>query len=302
MVRKFSEIAVVATLLAGLMAACGGSDPEAPSTLPSKWAPADVREVRALADRSESGAAGCAAFSEVPASALAGQQERFGWRAAPSAVGDCDRGDEIIEYATFDTRRERDAFIAERTSVLCRRAAAVAAPIPPFAWVRGEGRSAWSAQADSKVSAMTIARRLGGSVEIKRCDLTDTLGWRQSGVESVRALAFKISSAGIRCAGFSIVDRATLRGVGDDRKVPSAVGTCTTGDSSTPAAEQSPPMVVAAFDARSQSRAAFVRDALGPNCAAGSVTVVGEGWAVIAPTASAAQVAGALGGASAGGC
>lgn len=273
---------------------CGQQERARAERLPRAWKAVDVRRAERLATSSGAGEGACTGFKVIEPTALKVSRARYGWTVVPTAIGDCDRGSEIIEFATFRSSADRDQFIAERTASLCRRAAAVSAPLPPFAWVRGGSPVPWSAQSDAEVTATSISKRAGGSVTVRRCDLDDPLGWRRSGVRVLRDLALRVGTAGIRCNGFAIVDRLSLKPQPSDDSAPAALGTCdTTPATSAAGPAQSVPMVFATFDARSEDREAFIA---GAKVAGQRCVVLGQRWAVVAPPSASSQVAKVLGG------
>ena len=70
------------------------------------------------------------ARAEGAAVTIAGRSE-VRLREAQRALGECDLGDGAIEIGVFANARDRAAFVDERTDGLCRRAAALQAPVPP---------------------------------------------------------------------------------------------------------------------------------------------------------------------------
>ncbi|MFM8973780.1 MAG: hypothetical protein ACKOOG_14370, partial [Actinomycetota bacterium] len=180
----------------------------------------------------------------------------------------------------------------------------VEAEIPPFAWVTGE---AWSVQSDSRASARRIARATGGEADVRRCDLDDTLGWTEEGVRTVRSIVTRTAGA-VPCSGFGLLDRESVVDGNDDLATPAAIGACTI----TAASPQDPSgatgatadatVIVAAFDADSQTRAEFLEEALtgAAVCARPSTAVVGTrdgvDWAMVVPTQYAEPAANAADG------
>lgn len=311
---------LAATLLTGVLAACGG-DGTASKTLqplPAEWSASGERTVERIAGEIRGDDAEvCRPVTFLSPASLEPARERYGWLIAPEALANCnfEPGDdpEVLEIGAFRTAADRDAFVDERTRGICRRAAAVQAEIPPFAWVTGE---AWSVQADSRASARRIARATGGETDVRPCDLDDTLGWTEEGVRTVRAVVSRASGA-VPCSGFGLADREAVVDGNDDLATPAAIGTCTiparpaatTGVSGATGATPAVPdavVLVAAFDADSQSRAEFLEDALtgAAVCARPASAVVGtlEGgleWAMVVPSqyaeATAAATLGSVG-------
>lgn len=306
---------VAATLLVGALAACGGGDTASKTLqpLPEQWSASGKRIVERVAREIRgSDSAKCTPVTYLNPSSLEPARERYGWLIAPEAIADCnfEPGDdpEVLEIGAFRTAADRDAFIDERTTSICRRAAAVQATIPPFAWVTGD---AWSVQADSRASARTIARATGGRPDVRACDLNDTLGWTKEGVRTVRSVAGKAGGA-VRCSGFGLLVRDDVTQGTKGIATPAAIGACTiagaspqnaTGATGATNATSNATVIIAAFDAKSQTRADFLEEALtgAAVCARPASAVVGtrEGgldWAMVVPTQFAAAAAAATGG------
>lgn len=294
-----------AVLLSAVLGACsGGSDAADPSdlTYPAAWSAADRQRVDAVAGEIRDARAGaCGQVSFVDPVKLAPAVQRYGWRVVPGALGDCNFDEEqTIEIGVFDSDAQRDRFIDERTSSICRRAAAVQASAPPFAWVRASGVTV---QADTRSVARQVARAIDGRVDVRRCDLDDTLGWRRDGVTRVRELGARFVNE-VPCGGLGLVDRE--RFAPGAAAAPAAVASCllispddATGATGViPGADGDRTVYVAAFDRRSQSRAAFVRSVVDDAelCRTARTIIVGDGWAIAAPTEVAGAVATATGG------
>ena len=310
--RRSARGIFAAVLLAGVLAACGGDDTASQTLqpLPAEWSASGERTVERVArDIRGDEAEVCRPVTFLSPASLEPARQRYGWLIAPEAIANCNfaPGDdsEVLEIGAFRTAADRDAFVDERTRGICRRAAAVDAEIPPFAWVTGE---AWSVQSDSRASARRIARATGGKTDVRRCDLDNNLGWTEDGVRTVRSIATRTAGV-VPCSGFGLLDRESVVGGNGDLATPAAIGACTI----TAATSQDPSgatgasadatVLVAAFDTKSQTRAAFLEEALtgAAVCARPATAVVGtrEGgldWAMVVPTQYAAAAAAATGG------
>ena len=294
------------TLLAVGLAACGGgssSDDIALQPMPAAWSAKAKAEVDSLIARTgaKSGET-CAPTTFLSPGALDSSRARYDWRIAPTAAADCDRAGETLEYVTFDSSRDRDRFVDERTTALCTAAAATGAQLPPFAWVKNATGDAWSVQADVPATAKAVAKALGGVTDVRKCDRNDTLGWTKTSIAAVRGLTAKVVGANVPCSGFRLLTRdAVTQGV-KGIKTPSAVGVCaiTTAAGATAVAGGTPAqtMVLATFDAKSEPRDQFVEEALSGTaaCSAPATAVVGKDFAIIGPTEYAAKVAEVTGG------
>jgi hypothetical protein len=309
-VRRTAGRVLATTVLIGAVAACGGGDTASRTLqpLPAEWSASGQRTVERVAREIRAGDAEvCRPVSFLNPASLGPARERYGWLIAPEALANCNfepgEDSEVLEIGAFRTAADRDAFVDERTRGICRRAAAVAAEVPPFAWVTGD---AWSVQADSRASARRIARATGGEADVRTCDLDDTLGWTREGVRTVRAIVSRASGA-VPCSGFGLADRETVVDGTEGLATPAALGTCaisvSSGASGATGAVPDAVVLVAAFDGESQSRAEFLEDALtgASVCARPASAVVGtlEGgldWAMVVPTEYAeATAAAALG-------
>jgi hypothetical protein len=302
-----ATVLVLATAL-GLSACGGGDDTPALQPLPQQWSKAAVARVESLATRSGRSGTECTPLKFVDPPALDPARAKYDWLIAPTAVADCDRGEETVEFATFRSTADRDRFLDERTNTLCERAAAIGATVPPFAWVTGDGGGAWSAQADSRATARALARAMDGSTDVRPCDPKDTLGWTKQGVARVRELGGKMANTGLPCAGFALVPkRDVTQGVA---KAPAAVASCSisveppstgaTGTTGATGAAPSPTttLYAAVFDGQGQTRDDFVSAVLSGTgaCAVRATAVLGKDFAIVLPEAYAALVAGGVGG------
>ena len=319
-VRRTAGRVLATTVLIGAVAACGGGDTASRTLqpLPAEWSASGQRTVERVAREIRVGDAEvCRPVTFLNPASLGPARERYGWLIAPEALANCNfepgEDPEVLEIGAFRTAADRDAFVDERTRGICRRAAAVQAEIPPFAWVTGD---AWSVQADSRASARRIARATGGEADVRTCDLDDTLGWTEEGARTVRAVVSRASGA-VPCSGFGLLDRDAVVDGTDGLATPAALGTCTiqarpaaaSGASGATGATPAVPdtvVLVAAFDGESQPRAEFLEDALtgASVCARPASAVVGtlEGgldWAMVVPTqyaeATAAATLGTVG-------
>ncbi|MFM7270443.1 MAG: hypothetical protein ACKO2C_02260 [Actinomycetes bacterium] len=266
-------------------------------TYPSAWSAANRQRVEEVAGEiRDARTAACAQVNFVDPLKLAPAVQRYGWRAVPGALGDCSFDeDETIEIGVFGSDSERDRFVEERTRSICRRAAAVQASAPPFAWVRAPGVTV---QADTRSAARQVARAIDGQVDVRRCNLKDTLGWSRGGVERVRKVGAEFVNE-VPCAALGLMDRD--RFAPGESAAPAAVASCllireggglgVTG--TVPDDDGARTVYVAAFDRRSQTSSAFARAVLDDAelCRTPRTLVIGDGWAIAAPTDVAAAVA-----------
>lgn len=303
-----AAVAAMAITLAGLLAACGGDDsagrPEL-QPLPERWAAADRAEVRRIARSIRSaGSERCSDVGFVSPADLARGRALNDWRIAPRAIGTCDIAGEAVEVGVFASADDRDRFMDERTTVLCRKAAAVGVEVAPFSWAYG---GTWSLQADEPRTARASAARLDGETRIRRCDSEATLGWTRAGVRVVRRLVADFSDTPaeqVPCSGFALVDRDRVLAGADRGEVPAALGTCTIIGPEGATGSGTQTAYVAAFDRRSMRPAAFVGSLLdGPGaCRYALTAVAGDGWVVVAPSAVTGAVVDATGGTVLRGC
>lgn len=290
---------VVVAVTAGLvvLGACGGggSAPTARQPLPKAWPASARREAEGLAarlHRQQPDACAQVRFLDPPT--LDPTRARYGWNVAPRALGECDLGDGAIEIGVFANARDRAAFVDERTDGLCRRAAALQAPVPPFVWLTKDD---WSMQFDRKAQADRAVRALGGEVSVRPCNLDDRLGWTPKAVATLRAFEGPLANA-TKCGGLALVDRRTLVAAGAVR-TPSAVASCVI-TSDPPGNDRN--VLLAAFQPGSQPRDQFVEEVLTSEGACTrpltAVTGTRDGveFAVLGPSELAPQIATAVGG------
>lgn len=296
---RVMRVTATVVLLATALGACGGGSggdaAPAREALPTAWSAAGQRDARAVAARIRAAQPGaCTPLRFLAPGSLEGARDRYGWNIAPRALGDCDVSGESIEIGVFADAADRAAFVDERTDGICRRAAAVQAPVPPFVWVT---KGDWSIQVDKRTTARRLARTLGGEVSVRPCDLGNLLGWTRRGVTTLRAFEGPLANVA-KCGGFGLVDRRSLVAAGAVR-TPAAVASCLI-TSNQPGEDRN--VLLAAFDAGSQRREQFVGEVLTSEgaCAEPLTAVTGTrdgvDFAVMVPTDLAQAVATALGG------
>ncbi|MBJ7282382.1 MAG: hypothetical protein JHD40_04645, partial [Acidimicrobiia bacterium] len=267
----------------------GGSEITVAQTLPTAWSSAAKKDVNALARKIQgSDAKSCKQVVFLEPGNLVAAQQRYNWMIAPTALADCDAFANTLEIATFKSSKDRDAFVKERSESICRRAAAVNAPLPPFQWATGEK---WSVQGDTRSGVDRAAKRLGGEASTYACPKNETLGWKKAGVTNVRAVAASITEASLTCQGFALMERETFLQGRDGAKTPTALGACLSTDGKA--------LFVAGFEKGSMPKDDFVAEILGDKtvCAAPSQAIIGPDWAAIVPVPLAPAVATATGGA-----
>lgn len=283
--------AAAALLLAGVgLAACGDSASKitVAQTLPAEWSSAAKKDVNALARKIQgSDAKSCEQVVFLAPGALAAAYERYGWNIAPLSVADCDAFGNTLEISTFESSKDRDAFVTERSESICRRATALDAPFPPFQWAVGEK---WSVQGDTRSGVDRVAKRLSGEASTFKCPKNETLGWSMAGIKNVRSVSTKITISGVKCQGFAIMEREIFLQGRNGSKTPTALGACISTDDKT--------LFVAGFDKASMAKDDFVAEILSSKavCASPSQAVIGPDWVVIAPAPLASAVVTATGG------
>ena len=284
-------VAVTTLFIAGAgLAGCGGSGSNitVAQTLPTAWSSAAKKDVNAIARKIQgSDAKSCKKVVFLEPANLVAAQQRYNWMIAPRALADCDAFANTLEIATFESSKDRDAFVKERSESICRRAASVNAPLPPFQWATGDK---WSVQGDTRGGVDRVAKRLSGEAETRRCPKNETLGWSKTGVANVRAVAGVITQANVQCEGFALMERKAFLQGREGAKTPAALGACLSTDGKA--------LFVAGFEKGSMPNDDFVAEILGDKtvCAAPSQAVIGPDWVAIAPAALAPAVATATGG------
>ena len=300
------------TLLAVGLAACGGAssgDSKAIEPMPKAWSAAGKAKIdQLIAKTVRATGKECAPINFLSPQALETTRQRYDWRIAPTAIADCERDPETIEWATFSSTSDRDRFVDERTTGLCARAAATGADLPPFAWVKSTKGMAWSVQADDPATAKSFAKALGGETDVRRCDRNDTLGWRRSGIANVRGVAAKLVGAGVPCSGLALIPRKQVVGDAPTAKTPAAVAECSvttpSGATGATGGTATSIILIAAFDKQSQTVDAFLKDTIDGTgfCQTPTSAVTGSNFAVILPTPYAETAAQATGGTVARSC
>ena len=284
--------AATALLLAGVgLAACGDSASKitVAQTLPAEWSSAAKKDVNALARKIQgSDAKSCEQVVFLNPGNLVAAHLKYNWMIAPNAMADCDAFGDTLEISTFKSSKDRDAFVKERSESICRRAAAVDAPLPPFQWATGEK---WSVQGDTRGGVDRAAKRLGGEASTYACPKNETLGWKKAGVTNVRAVAASINRGNVKCDGFALMERETFLQGRDGAKTPTALGACVSTDDKA--------LFIASFGKGSMPKDDFVAEILSSKnvCASPSQAIIGPDWAAIVPVPLAPAVATATGGA-----
>lgn len=284
-------VAVTTLFIAGAgLAGCGGSGSNitVAQTLPTAWSSAAKKDVNAIARKIQgSDAKSCEQVVFLDPGNLAPAHLKYNWMIAPRAMADCDAFGNALEISTFESSKDRDAFVKERSESICRRAAAVEAPLPPFQWAVGEK---WSVQGDTRTGVNRVAKRLGGEASTYACPKNETLGWTTAGVATVRSVAKKITRSGIKCEGFALMEREAFLQGRDGAKTPTALGACVSTDDKA--------LFVAGFGKGSMPKDDFVAEILSSKtvCASPSQAIIGPDWAAIVPAPIAPAAATATGG------
>ena len=283
--------AAAALFIAGAgLAACGDSESKATvaQKLPTAWSRAAKKDVNTIALKIKgSDPKACKAVVFLEPGNLVAAQQRYNWMIAPKALADCDAFGDALEIATFASSKDRDAFVKERSEGICRRAAAVDAPVPPFQWATGDK---WSVQGDSRGGVNRVAKRLGGEASTHTCPKNETLGWKKSGIERIRSVAGMITNSNTKCDGFAIMERSSFLEGRAGAKAPTALGACLSTDGKA--------LFVAGFGKGSMSKDDFVTEILASKtvCASPAQAIIGPDWAAIVPAPLAPAVVSATGG------
>ena len=167
--QRWLVVAVVA--LAALGASCTGDDgSDAAATTSTTSSPewdsvassTAAQVARDLARRVDDG---CTDYALYPRRTYVASAEQIG-SDVPLAVGSCMLRGEEVEISVFANREKRDAFVDQRSEIICTRASRVEYELPGLYWVAAEN---WSLQPDSEALARDLARLVGGEFVARTC-------------------------------------------------------------------------------------------------------------------------------------
>src|SRR4051794_3092515 len=174
MVRNWIAVVVTVLGLAGCSSSGGSAAFELPKLQGKDWTPAGLATAKAASDAIAAAMPGqCAEAGVSNFGDLAFGMERVRSRVIPTGQMTCDVNGEVVEISTFTTARERDRFVDDRSTGLCRLAKAQAKrykarlAFPGLRWAVGAGNV--TLQPDSETIARRLAAITGGRYEGRGC-------------------------------------------------------------------------------------------------------------------------------------
>ena len=227
--RRSQRTQVLAAALAALsLTACSGggknaTDESEPPTSAKPWATDAMQEARSLSAKLHRSHLGCKDFGEVSPADYVG----YGGRnlTLPEAVARCTSLKEDVEISLLADAAAAKAWVEERRTFLCAKAADAGVLLPGFPYVLA-GRGVL--QPDSDPVGRKVADALAGTFDYARCS-SGTGGWDDAAAATVIGFGKAIDDAGYDCANFELRDPDFT--IDDFRRkglpAPLAVGTCT---------------------------------------------------------------------------
>src|SRR4051812_9696971 len=128
MVRNWIAVVVMAVVVVSGCSSDGGSDAAPLPKLTRKdWTPAGLATARATVDTITQALPGqCADLGVGDISALPANMQIVHSTIEPTAQMTCTVNDEVVEISVFESAHDRDRFVDDRSSGLCRLAKAQA--------------------------------------------------------------------------------------------------------------------------------------------------------------------------------
>jgi hypothetical protein len=195
----------------------------------------------------------------------------------------------------FASARDRERFVDDRSTGLCRLAKAQAKKyksrlqFPGLRWDVGAGNV--TVQPDSQSLARRLAAITKGRYDGRGCAKDITVDWDSDAITALDALGARIAAAGHGCSFVDLTPRESLDQTRKltDRQLPIALGHCSFDDTTIEliTSARSTPQVKAFVDQRVRSNCT-VDPAVG--------RIEGDGFAVLAPGTVAEQVHAVVGG------
>lgn len=284
---RFRVVAAIAAMAS--LAACSSSDPIGDR---KDWDPDAASTVQSLAgDLDAKVAGGCTNLRPTNFATFAMSVRRAGFHEVPQAQASCDIGDESVEISAFRTDADRDAYVDDRTKVICRIALHPRDPsktikgFPGLRWVLGDG---YTVQIDTQQTGRVVATALDGTYAGRPCD-DDAQDWDAAAADRILELLRRLDHSD--CPAPQLDNHDTARVQQFTRQtLPAASAACAADDSAVHIVE---------YGRQITDHAEYLRAQADYWCVRGGDTtaVSGPTWGAIAESAAlAARVAAALGG------
>lgn len=192
---------VVAVLVA--VAGCGGGSSH--EDVSPNWSAPAVATTKALSNKLAAAFKGdCTDYGTLDRVTYLSSAGKIHSTIVPQAVANCTVLTEGIEISIFPSAATRDAFIKQRSDILCARAAKAKVVFPGLHWVVA---SNWSMQPDSEGVSRRIAAALDAKYVLRACPKAGPVDWDATATEQVDQLGAAIQHAGLGCNDFQLVDR-----------------------------------------------------------------------------------------------
>jgi len=298
MVRKWVVTAVVAVLALGLTGCdSGGGSTAAPVKLTRKdWTPSGLATAKATTAAIAQALPGqCADASVSDFSQLPNAMEVVHSTVEPTAQMTCTVNDEVVEFTVFESTRDRDRFVDDRSTGLCKLARAQAkkyksrVTLPALRWDVGKGNV--TLQPDSQGLARQLSLITGGAYDGRACAGSITADWNSRAITTLDALGRRIATAGHGCPSVALGSREEFGKSArlTDAQLPAAFGTCDFDGAQ---------VAIVTFARSTPQVKKFVNEQVSKACVGDPATgrIEGDKFAVVAPGTIAEQVHAAVGG------
>jgi hypothetical protein len=294
--RRLSRRAVwLSAAVAAVVLAAGCSSASTPSPsemmkrVPKTWSPAAAAKLEGLAGRLQpSPVAGCTDYALTEPSVYAATFVTLQKATVvPRAVGTCTAENENLELVLFKDSKQRDTFIEERRTLICRVAAQKKVKFPGLRFAVGKD---WSVQPDSQAVAIDLARQMKGTYRLAACDGIKQPDWNAAALDRIGGVATRLTDAGYRC-DFEPSDRDLLRALPHYQQIglAGALGACKSAFT----ALGSPTTALIGFTKGADEEKTFLPKEFEYTCKSlPNLRVVrGDGWAVFVSGQAAAEAA-----------
>ena len=300
MVRKWVLAAVAMVLMLGVAGCSSGGGSSAgneplPKLTRKNWTPGGLATAKATTDAIAAGVPGqCAdaAVSDISRFPFGMQQVHS--KIVPTAQMTCTVNDEVVEISVFETTQDRDRFVDDRSTGLCRLAKAQAVKykkalqFPGLRWDVGAGNI--TVQPDTQAVARQLVRITGGRYDGRQCGGFAS-DWDSKAITAIDTLGQRIATAGHGCPFVDLTARETLPALGKytARQLPAALGSCAFDGTS---------IEMITYDRTTPQVKSLIADRVRQACVGDPALgrIDGDGFTVLAGGTIAEQVHGVVGG------